>query len=206
MIKLKAVFVDLKEGILTPIYKKGDPSDPGNYREVLEHVLNTRHNKILEETKSRLQKEFTSVCSSVNAALILSEYVLESKNNKQELLLTALDRHEQNAFDVVDVVDHNFLLRRLYLDGIEGDDWLLILDLYSDCSSRVKWAGLMSDTINIKQGVRQGGVLSTSQYNRYSNPLLLQLEDRYSDVKIGFTKYSPYDCGRRLASVSQKVL
>ena len=83
----------------------------------------------------------------MNAALILSEYVLESKNNKQELLLTALDRHVQNAFDVVDVIDHNFLLRKLYLDGIEGDDWLLILDLYSDCSSRVKWAGLMSDYI-----------------------------------------------------------
>ena len=39
--------------------------------------------------------------------------------------------------------------------------------------------------INIRQGVRQGGVLSTSHYKRYNNPLLLQLEERYSDVKIG---------------------
>ena len=88
----------------------------------------------------------------------------------------------QKAFDVV---DQNSLLRRLYLDGIERDDWLLLRDLYSDCSSRVKWAGLLSDPINLRQGVRQGGVLSTSHYKRYNNPLLLQLEERYTEVKIG---------------------
>ena len=109
----------------------------------------------------------------------MTECILESKNNNQGLLITTLDT--QKAFDVV---DHNSLLRRLYLDGIQGDDWLLIRDMYTDCSSRVKWAGLISDPINIRQGVRQGGVLSTSHYKRYNNPLLLQLEERYTDVKI----------------------
>ena len=189
IVESKSVSVILKEGILTPVYKKGGTTDPGNYRgitvtpvllKVLEHVLNTRHNKILEETQSRLQKGFTSGCSSLNAAVILTECILESKNNNQGLLFTTLDT--QKAFDVV---DHNSLLRRLYLDGIQGDDWLLIRDMYTDCSSRVKWAGLVSDPINIRQGVRQGGVLSTSHYKRYNNPLLLQLEERYSDVKIG---------------------
>ena len=42
----------LKEGILTPIFKKGDPSNPGNYRgitvtpvllKILEHIINARH-------------------------------------------------------------------------------------------------------------------------------------------------------------------
>ena len=49
----------------------------------------------------------------------------------------------------------------------------------------MKWAGLLSDPINIKQGVRQGGVLSTTHYKRYNNPLLLQLEDHYTSVRIG---------------------
>ena len=73
----------------------------------------------------------------------------------------------------------------MYLDGIRGNDWLLLKELYSDCSSRVKWAGELSDPINIKQGVRQGGVLSTGHYKRYNNPLLLQLEEGYSGIKIG---------------------
>ena len=110
----------------------------------------------------------------------MSECIFESSSNKQDLWLTTLDT--QKAFDVV---DHNSLLRRMYLDGINGDDWLLVKDLYTDCSSRIKWAGGLSHPINIKQGVRQGGVLSTSHYKRYNNPLLLQLEERYSGVKIG---------------------
>ena len=62
---------------------------------------------------------------------------------KQNLLLTTLDA--QKAFDMV---DHNSLLRRLYLDGVQGDDWLLIHELYMDCTSRVKWAGHLSDPIS----------------------------------------------------------
>ena len=79
---------------------------------------------------------------------------LNQKNLKQDLLLTTLDT--QKAFDVV---DQNSLLRKLYLDGVHGDDWLLLKDLYSDCSSRVKWAGQLSDPFFIDQGVRQGGVI-----------------------------------------------
>ena len=189
LLKTKKVSSILKEGIITPIYKKSESSNPGNYRgitvtpvilKVLEHVLNHRHNKILEPTQSRLQRGFTTGCSSMNAAVIVTECIQESKNTKQNLLFTTLDA--QKAFDVV---DQNSLLRRLYLDGIQGNDWLLIKDLYSDCSSRVKWAGLLSDPVNLHQGVRQGGVLSTAHYKRYNNPLLLQLEERYAEVKIG---------------------
>ena len=133
LLKTKKVSSILKEGIITPIYKKGESSNPGNYRgitvtpvilKVLEHVLNYRHNKILEPTQSRLQRGFTTGCSSMNAAVIVTECIQEPKNTKQNLLFTTLDA--QKAFDVV---DQNSLLRRLYLDGIQGDDWLLIKDL-----------------------------------------------------------------------------
>ena len=189
LISTKRVSAILKEGTLTPIYKKGDTSDPGNYRgitvtpvllKILEHILNARHNDIFSCTQSRLQRGFTEGCSSLNAAVILTECILESASNKQDLWLTTLDT--QKAFDVL---DHSSLLRRLYLDGIHGDDWLLVKDLYTDCSSRIKWAGGLSHPINIRQGVRQGGVLSTSHYKRYNNPLLLHLEQRYTGVKIG---------------------
>ncbi|MEW8542502.1 MAG: hypothetical protein AB2693_03125, partial [Candidatus Thiodiazotropha sp.] len=52
LLESKTISAVLKEGILTPIFKKGDPSDPGNYRgitvtpvllKVLEHILNNRH-------------------------------------------------------------------------------------------------------------------------------------------------------------------
>ena len=189
IIASKSISIVLKEGIMTPIYKKGDPTNPGNYRgitvtpiylKIIEHIINARHNMIFQETQSRLQKGFTPGCSSLNAALKLSECILEARNNKQDLFVTTLDT--QKAFDVV---DQNSLLRKLYLDGIHGDDWLLLKDMYSDCTSRIKWAGELSHPINIRQGVRQGGVLSTGHYKRYNNPLLIQLEDRYIGTKIG---------------------
>ena len=98
--KSKSISVVLKEGILTPIFKKGDPSNPGNYRgmtvtpvhlKILEHILNTWRSVIFQETQSKLQKGFTSGCSSLNAAFILTECILEAGNNQQELFVTTLD-------------------------------------------------------------------------------------------------------------------
>ena len=68
--------------------------------------------------------------------------------------------------------------------------------MYTDCTSRVKWTGLLYDTIDIQQGVRQGGVLSTSHYKRYNNPLLLHLEGQYTEVRIG--------CGDDLAGLTRR--
>ena len=59
----------LKEGLVTPILKKGDRSDPANHRgitvttvlfKVIEHVPNIRHNAILDASQSRLQKRIHS--------------------------------------------------------------------------------------------------------------------------------------------------
>ena len=71
----------LKGGLVTPIYKKGEKTDPANYRgitvtsimlKVVEHIMNKRHNLILGESQSRLQKGFTAGSSSIDAAVILS--------------------------------------------------------------------------------------------------------------------------------------
>ena len=92
-------YKQMKERILCPVYKKGDPSNPGNYRgitvtpvllKILEHILNARHNRIYLDTQSRLQKGLTSGCSSLNAAFILSECILEAASSKQDLYLTTL--------------------------------------------------------------------------------------------------------------------
>ena len=139
-ISTKNVSAVLKEGILTPIFKKGDTSDPGNYRvitvtlmllKIMEHILNARHNEFFISTQSRLQRGFTEGYFSLNA-VIFTECVLESTHNKQESWITTLDT--QKAFDVVDL---SSLLQRLYLDGFKGDDWLLDRDMYLDCSSRI---------------------------------------------------------------------
>ena len=135
--------------------KQGDRSDPANYRgitvttvflKVIEHVLNIRHNAILDASQSRLQKGFTSGRSSIDAALILSECIDEFKNKRKPLIVATLDA--QKAFDVV---NHKLLLRRLFLAGITGADWMLLRNMHTDLTSVVKWEGTLSSPFVIKQ-------------------------------------------------------
>ena len=135
---------------------------------MVEHILNTRQKPLLEPTHSALQKGFTEKTSSMNAAMVLSECINDSNHQKKPLFIAALD--VQKAFDVV---SHSSLLRKLYINGISGDDWLLMKDLYTGMTARVKWDGFLSSPFVIKQGVRQGGILSASHYKRYNNPLMI---------------------------------
>ena len=196
----------LKRGVLTPVFKKGSPEDPGNYRgisvtpiilKVLEHIFRTRHDKILQASQSSLQTGFTKGTSSATAAILLTECQMEAKSKREALYLTTLDT--QKAFDVV---NHNILLHRLYNDGIQGKDWLLLKDLYDNMTTTVKWNGDISRSVGIKQGVRQGGVLSTDHYKRYNNPLLLQLEEYFTGATIGTTKIQHITCADDIALIS----
>ena len=179
----------LKDAILTPVYKKGDATNPSNYRgisvtpvilKIIEHILRNRHNPTLQLSQSKLQKGFTEKTSSMNVPVILSECIIESKIQKKPLYVAALD--VQRAFDVV---DHESLPWKLYLDGITGDDWLFMKDLYSNMTSKVKWDGFLSSPVSIKQGVRQGGILSAPNYKRYNNLFLIDMEDRFCGKRIG---------------------
>ena len=119
----------------------------------------------------------------MNAAVILSECINESKHQNKPLFIAALD--VQKAFDVV---SHDSLLRKLYVDGITGDNWLLLKDLYTEMTAKVKWDGYLSSPFTIRQGVRQGGILSTSHYKRYNNTMLIGVEDRFTGTRIGTVK------------------
>ena len=120
----------------------------------------------LNNNQSDLQFEFTRGLSPIMAALIVSEVILQAKQQKANLYLVTFD-----------VVHHMLLLEKLYYE-VPPEIWKVIQDLYSDMSSQVKWNGYTSKYFNIKQGVRQGGVLSTRLYKSYINDLPLELEKK----------------------------
>lgn len=81
----------------------------------MEHILNIRHNEILNPTQFKLQSGFTKGTSSINSALIVTECINEAKDERRPLHLVTIDA--QKAFDVV---DHDILLTKLYEDGIRS--------------------------------------------------------------------------------------
>ena len=61
----------------------------------LEHILNSRHKVVFQETQFKLLKGFTAGCSSLIAALILSECIVEASNTKHDLFFITIDTYQK---------------------------------------------------------------------------------------------------------------
>jgi hypothetical protein len=180
----------LKEGIITPVFKnKGDKFDAKNYRgitvtpvimKILEALVSTVIKPLVAELQHPMQRGFTANSSPLMCASIIEEVLRESQDNKMTTYTAYLDA--KSAFDVV---NHNSLVRKLYLCGVEGKVWSVIRDIHTNARSAVKWDGDLSETFNIEQGVRQGGLLSTDLYKVYVNDLLCRLQESGVGARIG---------------------
>lgn len=175
-----------KTGLITPVPKKGkDPKLLENYRgitvtaifgKLFEYSLLEK----LELAQSDLQFGFTEGLSPAMASLLVSEAKAESYDKGSHLFIATLD--SMKAFDVV---HHAILLDKLFQENIHDTSWLVIKDLYQEISSKVKWVDGISDSFPINQGVRQGGILSTSLYKVYIDELLRILKSKRLGLRIG---------------------
>ena len=106
------------------------------------------------------------------AGFIICEARAEAKYLITEpLFLVTID--SQKAFDVV---DHIIMLDNYY-DNIRNHQlWTTIKNLYTGLVSKVKWKGHISDSFQIHQGGRQGGIISPFLYKLYVNNLLEDLK------------------------------
>ena len=209
MLRLGSVPDSMKLGVLTPVFKrKGSNLDAKNYRgititptiaKILESVLRERIKPIVLESQNGLQRGFTEGSSPMNCSLILEEYIRNNKDLKEPTYIAFLDA--KSAFDVV---NHNSLLRKVYHLGIDGAHWNLITSLHTNAQTVIKWDGNFSKKFEIKQGVRQGGILSTDLYKIYENPLLDRLENIDHGAKIGEIGCAAPACADDVAVASSK--
>ena len=73
------------------------------------------------------------------------------------------------------MVDHTILLNNIFEQGINKKLWMIIKDLNSGLSAKIKWKNQMENNFQILQGVRQGDILSTHFYKVYVNGLLVEI-------------------------------
>ena len=106
------------------------------------------------------------------AAWIIQELYNEARDAHEPLYVAYLDA--KAAFDTVWIKS---LMRRLSQGGINGNLWAMINSLHEDATSQIQWAGHLTDTFAVHQGVRQGGLISTVEYKRFIDPLLHLLKD-----------------------------
>ena len=90
-----------------------------------------------------------------------------------------------DACKAFDTVWHNGLFFKLFQYGLTNDIWFLLHFWYRNLRSSVKWGDKLSRSFAIRQGVRQGALLSTLIYSIYINDLLVEMESQHLGVCIG---------------------
>ncbi len=177
----------LKLGVMAPIGKKGKNLLLCDYHrgitmtKILGKVLENVYREREHEKSHPLQFGFTEGLSPTMAGLVLSEAISEAKSSKQDLFVATLD--SQKAFNVV---SHPSLMRKLFLaSDIDPETWSVLSDMQKGMSTAVRWKGYVSRPVEIRQGVRQGGVLSPGRYKRYVDGLLTSMQNAALGITFG---------------------
>ena len=164
ILEIRKAPTSFKTGVLTPVLKKGkDTTLCASYRgiTVTSIIGKTFEYSMLRKLKltnmTDLQFGFTEGLNPIMASLLISESKCEKKKNSK---------------GIIDQSIHPTL-------------WLIIKDLYSGLTSKVKWADDLSESFDILQGVRQGGFLSTHLYKIFVQDLLLELESKCLGFQLG---------------------
>ena len=156
------------QSLTIPLYKgKGDALSCGQYRglRLLEHGMKTWERVLLKRLQSLVhisghQCGFTSGKSTSDAIFITRQLQEKYGLKKRELFHIFVDL--EKAFDKVPRPAIEWALRRqLVPERLVR----LVMGLYANSTSKVKFAGELSETFPIEVGVHQGSALSPLLFN-----------------------------------------
>ncbi|VDI24480.1 Hypothetical predicted protein [Mytilus galloprovincialis] len=176
---------DWQKGLVVPLFKGGDKSklSPDSYRPVclLSSVLKLFEKIVLirlqtfvvlpETFPNPLQHGFQKGLGCLTASFCLLETIYHNIEQNSKVFVAFLD--SRKAFDTV---WRKALMFKLFNLGVKGKAWSLINDMYSKTQGSVVVNKCKSNNFVVKEGVRQGGVLSGFLYLVFINELINELE------------------------------
>ncbi|KAL6481307.1 hypothetical protein MHYP_G00093870 [Metynnis hypsauchen] len=165
----------MRSGVLSLLYKKGDPKDLANWRPLTMLCVDLKiFAKALTE---RLKKTMSLLVHSDQTCGVpgrsatwnlhlIRDAISWAGDRNVPLALVSLD--QEKAFDRV---DHSFLEKVLMTLGFGPNFLRWLKTFYTEVGSRVSINGHLSDLVPQESGVRQGCPLSPLLYALYIEPL-----------------------------------
>ena len=176
---------------VTPIYKKGDKSDPGNFRPIsvvpvaaklLEKLIANQLRSYMESYHLLHDHQGAYRCgrSSDQILLFTVDKIVNALDSGSVVCAAFLDMRK--AFDSL---DHVTLLQRLQELGVHNTELRWFWNYLSDRYQRVKCGDLFSDWGAVRGGIPQGSALGpllfliyvNSMPNQVKHGVLLQFAD-----------------------------
>jgi len=176
-----------KEAIITPILKKGkDPRKKTSYRPIsllsclgktLERIINKRLMHHLESNNliNAEQTAFRKNRNTEDQLIYLTQSIENAFQEKKKVVATFIDLSK--AFDKV---WKKGLLLKMKNAEIHGLMYAWIKSFLSHRTARVKLNDSFSQTVKIREGVPQGGVISPTLFNIFINDITKDLSRHIS--------------------------
>ena len=177
------------QSVITPIVKNknGDISDTSNYRpitvastisKILEKILLEQIKPVVMLSANQFgfkKKHSTDMCN-----LILKETIRYYRSHGSNVFACFMD-----ASKAFDRVNHRKLFDVLYDKNVSKCIIRIIQYWYCNQQIRVRWGNCLSELFDVKNGVRQGGVLSPILFNLYVDIISVALNKENIGCMIG---------------------
>jgi len=167
--------------VLVPIIKDktGKITSKDNYRpialastisKIIEIILLNRMSDLLLTCHN--QFGFKKKLGTDQCIYMLKEIIDAYKVLNGSIFICFLD-----ASKAFDRVNHNTLFKKLLSRGVPCYIVRILAFWYANQTNCVRWGGVYSDSFNVSNGVRQGGILSPFLFNVYIDDLSCRLND-----------------------------